>query len=323
MRSGRFLAVGGLLCPFTMVVAACDAAPSDASLSAGEPAEVVLEAREISQSSAPKVSCAVTGTRETEGDCAEFAQGLSGLKAGIDAFKPEQPMIRDESTTVRYSLAVLPDIAQGADGWIATPTTHSHAQAPNDPEPLPRPPLPEDGQAWESAKARPTKAQLDEAIETTEKTVTEQVADPDEVGQIETGTIKVAGRMFACLTGDRTFEIGPTECKAFNMIENPYPVWEWQVIPRAGGNGHKLFLRSGIELEGTDGQPRRIGRYAKTETIRVDVSMLGKVQDGLKQAESWARSPLGLIAALTALLLAIGGLIAAWRRARAGQNGAA
>ena len=40
----------------------------------------------------PRKPCAVTGTRETEADCEELAGGLTGLKAGIDAFRPTQPM---------------------------------------------------------------------------------------------------------------------------------------------------------------------------------------------------------------------------------------
>lgn len=299
-----------------LLVAGCSENREYASERPAEDAVEVSDVRPPAGPPDPLELCAITGTRETASACAEMATGLEGLKAGVDAFRPEQPMLRDEPTVVRYSLVVLPEEIQGEDGELAIPVEA-------------RPPSPTvmakhagslAGAAAGGGAEGPTEQEIAQEVAKARSEVTENVAREDEAAAVETGQIKVGRRMFACLSGDRIFEVTPAECQSYNMVENPQPVWKWQVTPRAGGRNYKLYLRSGIEIEGPDGTPRRIGRYAKTEEIRVDVSTLGKFQDAMRLAEAWFRTPIGAIAGLTALLLAIGGLIGAARRAREGKG---
>lgn len=273
----------------------------------------------------PKLPCAVTGTRETASDCAEFARNLDGLKAGVDAFRPEQSMVRDQVAIVRYSLVALPEAIQGENGEIATASdaeaaadatddamTASDAAAPPDAASTPAA-LPS------AAASRPSRAQIDRALAETTNRVAEQIVPNRQAGEVETHVVKLGQRMFACLSGDPSFTIGPAECQTYNLIETPNPVWIWQVTPTKAGTSLKLYLRSGIALEGADGKIRRIGRYATTKEIAVTVSPLGRFQDMLRAATDWLQSPMGIIAALTALLGAIAGLVAAYRKLRPGR----
>ncbi|OAN57238.1 hypothetical protein [Sphingomonas sp. TDK1] len=235
----------------------------------------------------PRVPCAVTGTRETAADCAEFARNITSVKAGVDAFQPEQVMVRDQQTTVRYSVSALPDAIQGENGEIATASDSST-----------------------------NNAEIAREVAETANMVAGQIVPDREAGQVETHVVKLGQRMFACLSGDPSFTIGPAQCQVFNLVETPNPVWIWQVTPTKAGPSFKLYLRSGIALEGSDGSIRRIGRYSTTREIKVTVSAIGRFQDFLGTITAWVQSPTGAIAAVTALLGAIAALVAAYRKLR-------
>jgi hypothetical protein len=85
---------------------------------------------------------------------------------------------------------------------------------------------------------------------------------------------------------------------------------------------YKLYLKSGVELEGDDGKLRRLGNVSPAKEITVTVSALGRFQDGLAALTEWVKSPVGFITALTALLGVLGGLFAAWRKLRKGGDDA-
>ena len=316
MTSGRsWRMCAWTIAPLALLASSCGGAPPDQA-SEDPPDIAATPAPEPIPS--PRLPCAVTGTRETAADCAEFASGLDGLKAGVDAFQPEQPMVRDEVTEVRYSLAALPESIQGDDGEIAAasdaPMASMDASAEDSAD------VGADA-ASDAASAGPSQSEIDEELARTEAEVSRNVAPEEQAASVEAGRIRIGQKMFACLAGDSIFEIKPVRCQTYNMIENPNPTWVWQVIPRAGDRAYKLYLTSGIELEGADGEPRRIGQFSKTEEISVEVTTLGRFQDKMRAAEAWIRTPMGVIAALTALIVALGGLGVAWRRARKGEAG--
>jgi len=263
---------------------------------------------------AEKLPCAITGTRETAQDCTAFGRDVASVKAGVDAFKPEQSMVRDQPAVVRYSLVALPDEIQGGDGEIITAANDSATAVDGAvdnavaPPPAPAP-----------SSQRPTRAQIDQAVSESRNMVAEQIVPEREAADVETHVIKLGQRMFACLSGDPSFKIEPPECQTYNLIETPNPVWAWQVTPTKAGSSFKLYLRTGIALEGADGKIRRIGSYSATREIKVSVSALGRFQDFLQSLTAWIQSPMGILAALTALLGAVAALVAAYRKLRPGK----
>jgi hypothetical protein len=260
-----------------------------------------------------KLPCAITGTRETVSDCTAFSRDVASVKAGVDAFQPEQTMVRDQPSTVRYSLMALPEDIQGDQGEIAAPADENAmaidtGNVDNMSAPLPAP-----------SRQRPTRAQIDQAVSESKNMVAEQIVPEQQAAEVATHVIKLGQRMFACLSGDPSFKIAPPECQTYNLIETPNPVWAWQVTPTKAGPTFKLYLRTGIALEGSDGKIRRIGSYSATREIKVSVSTLGRFQDFLQTLTAWIQSPMGILAALTALLGAVAALVAAYRKLRPGK----
>ena len=92
--------------------------------------------------------------------------------------------------------------------------------------------------------------------------------------------------------------------------------------PTRPGN-HTLVVQSSVELTAPDGTVRLIPQKGQDASIDVAVTAYGRWKRFLDTAEQWIRSPLGVIAALTALVVAIGGLIGAVRKARRGEGEAA
>jgi hypothetical protein len=119
--------------------------------------------------------------------------------------------------------------------------------------------------------------------------------------------------------GDPVFRMEPKECVSKSTVEDPAPVWTWQVTPTRAGV-FKLYLKSGVELEGEDGTMRRLGNVSPAKEVMVTVSALGRFQDALAALTQWVHLAGGLIVALTSLLGVIGGLFAAWRKLRKGGD---
>lgn len=281
--------------------------------------------------------CELTYNYEKTGECARLQQQYGALDAGVDAFRPAEEMTADETTVVTYAVKRLPNSVQGENGELAT--------AAPVPEPTPEPTETptenatptedatdaavdveagaESGELGEAASAAPTgptQEEIDSALDTAGQRVSEIVVADEDAAQVTVGQIKMGRLMFACLEGDPTFRIEPEKCQTLNTLEKPEAVWRWQVTPTEPGDNFELSLTSGIELTTSDGKPRRIGQPGRSAEIDVKVTALGRWKRALAQAEEWIRSPLGVIAALTALAGAIGLLIGAIRRARRGEG---
>jgi hypothetical protein len=275
--------------------------------------------------------CDLTGQDEAVGECERLQRQYSQLEAGRDAFKPDQTMVAGKATVVSYAIKRLPKAVQGDNGEIATPAE----EVPSPPPPPPDDPSPTDiddvtDDAAASADSaseepagtsqEPTQAEIDQAIEDTDESVSEAVVPDAEVGSVVTGQIKIARFMYACLEGDPIFKIEPEECQSLDTLQKPQPVFRWRVTPSEPAEDRKLQLTAGIEVRTRDGSPRRIGQAVREAEIDVTVTRLGQWKIWMSELEEWLRSPLGVIAALTALVGAIGLLIGAVRRARKGEG---
>ncbi len=218
--------------------------------------------------------CAVTQDFERAGDCERFAAQLEAVREGRHAFRPEQPMVRGRPSVVRYAIARLPEAVQQGRG---------------------------------SARERAA------AVAATDAQLRGEIVREGEQGAVRSEATAVGRMMYACLAGDASFTIEPAGCIVVDTLENPAPVWRWEVTPQRAGEGLKLTLTSGIEVRNASGETRRIGHFSRSEDIDVTVSTAGRRDDLMSENESWIRSPLGVLAAITALVGAIAALIAALR----------
>lgn len=260
--------------------------------------------------------CDLTQRYEAVGECNRFVEQYAALDAGIDAFKPDEKMRRSQPKIVRYAVKRLPDSVQGENGEIATPDPVTSAQpsssASADAEKAA-------GEAMSSGDL--TQEDIDVAIEQTGDDVAGSIVADAEKGTVQTGTVKIARLMYACLEGDPVFVIAPAACQTLDTLEQPEPVWQWTVTPTEQGDDFELRLRSGIEVTASDGSARRIGQPVRRAEIDVDVDGAGRVKDMFDRAAEWLKTPLGAIAALTTLLIALAGLRAAWKKLARGDAG--
>ena len=173
------------------------------------------------------------------------------------------------------------------------------------------------GPAPTAAPEVPTQEEIDAAITETDAQNVSALGE-DAVG-VETGQIRIARFMYACLSGSPALKVSPAGCQSRDTRADPQVIWNWQVTATAPGR-HQLTLRSGVEVRTRTGAPRPIGQRAVNRTITVAVTRVGSFERMMGQAERWFNSPVKAIGALTALLLAIAGLVAAVRKLRHGRG---
>lgn len=265
-------------------------------------------------SPAPTEFCDLTERYEPVGECERFHQQYEALDAGIDAFKPDEKMLRGKAKIVRYAIKRLPEEVQGENGEIATPDpVPSETPSPTDPAVSP--------DVTGDPATGITQEQIDAAVEQTGEEVAGTIVADAAMETVQTGRVKIGRLMYACLEGDPIFKIEPAACQTLDTLEQPEPVWQWNVTATERGNDFELRLRSGIEVQASDGSARRIGQPVRRAEIDVDVDGPGKAKDMFDRLAEWLGTPLGAIAALTTLLIALAGVRAAWKRFARGDGG--
>jgi len=319
----------------SLAIAGCGEAPQG---SPGEEQAPGAEAVNASASVEEGEDCDLTGSFEAPGECARFERQYADLDAGRDAFSPQETMKEGETRTVSYAVTRLPKAVQGDGGELAeavppsspvpvgeeasaTPDGGSSGVATDDAGDIAAQPAPEDDHLAASpdpAPTGPTQREIEAAIAETDEQNAAALGDAS--SEVETGQIKVARFMYACLGGSPALKVEPTGCQSRDTREDPQVVWNWQVTATTPGQ-HRLNLRSGVEVRTRKGEGRRIGQRAVNRTITVAVTRRGWFERAMAQAEWWLNSPVKAIGALTALLLAIVALIAATRKLRNGGGG--
>ena len=268
--------------------------------------------------------CRLTMQDEKLGECDRLRGRYAELDAGVDAFRPSARMREYQKTTVSYAITRLPQDVQGGNGEVASPVEtrpvrhDEHLTLPESaasaiPTPPPSP---------EPSPTGPTQQEIDQAIDEAQHTVSTAIAPGEEGEAVQNRLIKMARKMHACLDVEDSFTIEGEACRTIDTFEHPVATWRWTITPTQPGN-HTLVVQSSVELATRDGTLRLIPQKGQDATIDVEVTAYGRWKRFLEQAEMWIRSPLGVIAALTALVVAIGGLIGAIRKARRGEGAAA
>lgn len=209
-----------------------------------------------------------------------------------------------------------PDAAAGESGAPDPAITPGGEDAG---APLPAPSPVVSAAAPTAEEDGPTQEDIDAAIAATDAQ-NRAALGVTSANESDVANVKVARTMYACLTGSLAIEILGEECQSRDTRRTPRPVWQWNVRAKEPGN-YTLNLASGVEVRTRSGEPRQLSQRAIDRRIEVSVTALGWFQRAMASAVSWLDSPLKAIGALTALLLAIGGLRAAFRKARRGEGG--
>ena len=252
--------------------------------------------------------CPLTKQVEPIGECERLAEQYADLDAGVDAFRPDAQVREYEPVVIRYAITRLPDSVQGEDGEVARPIAETEDDSIDPVEPA------------EALPSGPTQAEYDAALAEAGEAVTAAIEAETDDEDVTVREIKMGRNMQACLDADATFELDEeTRCQTIDTFQKPVAIWRWTVRPTDPGN-HTLVVQSSVELTASDGTPRYIPQRGQDARTTVEVTAYGRWKRFLTSAEEWVRSPIGLIAALTALAGAIGLLIGAIKRARRGEG---
>jgi hypothetical protein len=275
---------------FLLAISACDSGPP--SDDAEDTAATAPEGTAL---------CRRTQTFETPEECARFEEQYQALSAGVDAFVPDQSMREYETAVLRYAITRLPDSVQGEGGKIVEPVPDA---------------------AGDAGEAGMTAEEIRAVVEETSEGLAVAIEADPATDSVETRQIKMGRRMRACLDADPSFEVKEDKCQTIDTFEMPVAVWRWSVTPTEPGR-HTLQVNTVVLVVASDGTTRPVPQIGKSARIEVEVTSYGRWKRFLDGAERWVRSPLGLLAALTALVGAIGLLIGAVRRMRKGDAPAA
>ena len=308
-----------LLCGPLLALGSCNEAPTTSS-GAGS-----AENASTSPDAATEF-CRLTMQDEKLGECDRLRAQYAELDAGVDAFRPNAKMREYQKTTVSYAITRLPDEVQGGNGEMAAPVLGASPQvAPQEATIVPSKPIegsstpPAAIPSPEPSPTGPTQEEIDQAIDQAQHSVSTAIAPGEEGEAVQNRLIKMARKMHACLDAEDSFTIDGPACRTIDTFEHPVATWHWTITPTEPGN-HTLVVQSSVELAAADGSVRLIPQKGQDATIDVEVTAYGRWKRFLDQAEAWIRSPLGVIAALTALVVAVGGLIGAIRKARRGEG---
>ncbi len=142
------------------------------------------------------------------------------------------------------------------------------------------------------------------AINKTEQ-ITDTVSDKNRAASF--GDLTIGAYNYAILTGDVAFKITPVSNEVRSLRGEPITTWRWLVVPLYKGD-HKLTINAGVELRVPGQEPQRIGADSISKSIEVKVIPGGQFDELWACLERLFNGPMGALAALTALIGAVGAL---------------
>jgi hypothetical protein len=225
--------------------------------------------------------CDEVGRRVSEADCADYERLAESATQGMAAFNAPDPMQRGETHMLQLAVSYAPP--------------EPAPEQPSAAEPV-APELNADdaqGRAQSERPAPPAPAPL---------TPVETVDDlPGQTVEFE----PLVGRfMRAELTGVG-FEITPRSPASQEVTPDSVTTWSWEVVAEQGG-ARSLTLTTVVEgctASGEECVPLR--STTQNYTVNVEVGPMDQALDFITATPDW-------IKAVTAVLVALAGLIAAW-----------
>jgi hypothetical protein len=243
------------------------------------------------------IYCKAVEQRVSPEDCEDLTHADAEVRPGAAAFNIPDPMKRGETVSVHLvidrrspkEIRIIEerpkDVSPVPEGNVATgaPDTNASAESPDAngaaETQVPSPDVPEPA---------PTPGQIVDRLEGT----------PDLFFP------PVGRHMRAELIG-QGFDINAKSESSQEIPLGGQASWVWEVTARRGGN-QSLTLVTIVEGV-ANGRRFPLAKTPKVRTVVVEVSIPDRIRDTLAEAPGW-------IKALTAILLALGGLFAAWRK---------
>jgi hypothetical protein len=241
--------------------------------------------------------CDVISAYASAEDCADFQKQAARETDGNAALNAPNPMNRGD--TVNLSLAIAAN--QPEPQPEAGPSGGSLAQRDRRVRVVRSAPAPAAPASATPAEAAPAPA----ATETYAPTPSEVVAPMP--GHTETFTLTVGEHVKATLDGDEGFQITPrSPATQVVHLGPPYPatLWNWDVTAVHGGV-HTLRISTIVQAIDRNGQYHDLVSSPHAFSFTVHVGFWGNVQDKLQLAPTWIKLVTTIVAALTALVVAV------------------
>lgn len=114
----------------------------------------------------------------------------------------------------------------------------------------------------------------------------------------------IVGRFTSVRLDSPDFDITPREAVTKEIPRGGQEVWQWQVTPRREGV-LTFSVVTNVQFKRTDGTYMALAQKVTAYEVTVGVGMLSRIRVALDAAPGW-------IKAVTAILVALGGLAGAW-----------
>jgi hypothetical protein len=245
------------------------------------------------------IYCEAVEQRVSPEDCEDLTRADAEVRPGAAAFNVPDPMKRGETVSVHLvidrrspkeiriieempkGISPAPDGNSTTDGLNTNASVHlpdtNEAAGTQDPAP-------------DVSEAAPTPGQIVDRLEGTP----ERFSPP------------VGRHMRAELIG-QGFDISSKTELSQEIPLGGQATWIWEVTARRGGNQSLTVVTI---VEGVaQGRTFTLAKTPKVRTVTVEVSVPDRILDALVEAPTW-------IKAVTAIVLALAGLFAAWRKLR-------
>jgi len=280
-----------LLSASMLMLASCNAgAPADNTLAMDDITDnVQVDARALHP-------CRVTGTRLTDEDCNAAQYWLDQSRRGNASFKAPPKMRQGETKYVTLAIGTAP-APTPTPAATPDPALENMAAAGN---------ATADGN--ETAALRPPP---DRPV-AGDRTPHDMVAEGGGTGRTVDYHPFVGQKMKATLEG-AGFEVKPLSPEVQTVTEGSNALWRWSVTAHERGD-LSLILRTTVVMIDSQGKPQELRPTVEPQPIHVSIGA-ATIKDWLTGFPDWLK-------AITAILVAAGALVAAWKALKATVLGA-
>ena len=229
--------------------------------------------------------CKVTGTQLTDEDCQAAQYWLDKASQGTAAFNAPKRMFQGQTKLVTLAIGTAPPQSQASP----TPSQSTSENSAEDnsnavaPQPTPKP---------------------DPQTAPTPHDVVAGAAEPN--SNIVDYHPFVGRQMAADLEGDG-FDVKLLSPRVQPVSDESVTTWEWQVTARRYGQ-RTLVIKTAVVMIDSQGRPQPLVPTSDSKLVSVWIGPQG-ILDMLTEMPNWLK-------AITAILVALAGTLAAWRGLR-------
>jgi hypothetical protein len=285
MRRTRFF----LLAAMALAVANCDPGPVSHEVAVVEEPGVTVPG----DTTIDLPFCEEVGRRVSAADCADYQRLAEGATRGMAAFNAPDPMRRGETHSLQLAIGYAPP---------EQPPEPPSAPAPGaTPAPAPAAPETEEARTDTSDDAV---SEDDDVPPPPSAPLTPVDTVEDLPGQTVEFEPLVGRFMRAELTGVG-FEVTPRSPPSQEVTPDSVTTWTWEVVAQQGG-ARSLTLTTVVEgCTSSGGECVPLRSTTQNYTVNVEVGPMDRVLDFITGMPDW-------IKAITAVIVALAGLVAAW-----------